>query len=78
MNTIPSKRRADADLKQALASIDVWHEAAIDSLPEGHSWSDIDRLEIERCDAAIKAYDAHKLACAEFNAFVAAHADEEI
>lgn len=77
MASIPSKRRADADLKRTLASIDARHEAAVDSLPAGHGWPDLDRLEIERCDAAIKAYDAHKRAVAEFDAYVAAHADDE-
>jgi hypothetical protein len=76
MNAIPSKRRAGADLKHALAAIDAWREAAVDNLPAGHSWSDIDRIEIERCDAVVKAYDAQKRAVAEFGAYVAAHGDE--
>jgi hypothetical protein len=75
--TKPSLRDAERTLSKALQAIDDWHAATADRLPVGHTWADIERLEIERCDRAIKAHDEFKRAAAEFKAYVASHADDE-
>ena len=74
---IPSSKQADRTLKIALTAIDDHYDAAVRALPDGHTWRDIDVLETERAQAAIKAYDEHKIAIAEWDAYVAGHADDE-
>jgi hypothetical protein len=46
--TKPSLRDAERTLSKALQAIDDWHAATADRLPVGHTWADIERLEIER------------------------------
>ena len=74
---IPSRKHADQTLKFALAAIDDHYDAAVRALPDDHTWRDIDVLETERAQAAIKAYDEHKIAIADWETYVAAHADDE-
>ena len=76
-NTKPSLRDAERTLSKTLQAIDDWHASARDRLPVGHTWAQIDALEIERCDRAIKAHEEFKRAAAEFKTYVAAHADDE-
>jgi hypothetical protein len=73
----PSLKAAQDRLRRTLEGIDDAHTLAVAALLAGHSWRDIDELEIKRCDAAIHAHQAFKAAKAEWNAFVAAHGDEE-
>jgi hypothetical protein len=75
--TKPSMRDAERTLSKTLQAIDDWHADAADRLPVSHTWADIDRLEIERCDRAIKAHDEFKRAAAEFKTYVAAHENDE-
>ena len=73
----PSLKAAQDRLRRTLEGIDDAHTRAVATLPADHSWADIDRLEIKRCDAAIHAHQAFKAAKAEWDAYVAAHADDE-
>jgi hypothetical protein len=73
----PSLKAAQDRLHRTLEGIDDAHTRAIANLPAGHIWTDIDRLEIKRRDAAIHAHQAFKAAKAEWDAYVAAHADDE-
>ena len=73
---IPSLKAAERELRLRLERIADMHERAIASLPDGHSWSDIDKLGIERCDMAMKAHEDFKQAQVEWEAYVVAHADE--
>ena len=75
--TKPSLRDAERTLSKTLQAIDDWHATAADRLPVGHTWADLDRLEIERCDRATQAHDEFKRAAAEFKAYVTAHADDD-
>jgi Xaa-Pro aminopeptidase len=70
----PSFKAAQDRLRRTLEGVDDAHTRAVANLPPGHSWADIDQLEIKRCDAAIHAHQAFK---AEWDAYVAAHADDE-
>ena len=73
----PSLKAAQDRLRRTLEGIDDAHTRAVTTLPADHSWADIDRLEIKRCGAAIHAHQAFKAAKAEWDAYVAAHADDE-
>ena len=73
----PSLKAAQIELRRRLERIDDMHARALASLPNGHTWSDIDKLEIERCNMALEAHQDFKLAEAEWDAYVAAHADDE-
>jgi hypothetical protein len=75
--TVPSLKTAQAELRRRLERIDDIHTRAIANLPDGHSWSDIDRLEIERCDMALEAHANFKAAQAAWDAYVLAHSDQE-
>jgi hypothetical protein len=73
----PSLKAAQDRLRRTLEGIDGAHTRAVANLPAGHSWRDIDELEIKRCDAAVRAHEAFKSAKTEWDAYVAAHADDE-
>lgn len=72
----PSLKAAQAELRRRLERIDAMHARAVASLPDGHGWADIDRLECERCDMAIEAHEDFKAAKAEWDAYVLARGDE--
>lgn len=74
---IPSLKRAQEELRRRLERIDDKHAHAVASLPDGHNWRDIDQLECERCDMALEAHNDFKEAQAEWDAYIAAHGDEE-
>ena len=67
----PSLKAAQDRLRRTLEDIDDAHTRAVAALPAGHSWRDIDELEIKRCDAAVHAHQTFKAAKAEWDAYVA-------
>ena len=67
----PSLKAAQTELKRRLDRIDSMHARALAGLPDGHTWADIDQLEIERCEMALEAHKDFKIAEAEWEAFVA-------
>ena len=73
----PSLERARAELRRRLGRIDNMHAQAIASLPDGHTWHDVDLLEIERCEMVVEAHEDFKAAKAEWNAYVFAHGDDD-
>lgn len=72
---IPSLKRAEAELRRRLERIDDMHSRAVANLGDGHTWHDIDKLEIERCEMVIEAHDDFRAAKADWDAFIAAHTD---
>ena len=72
----PSLKTAQQELSRCLGRIDEWHNRQLNALPAGHTWRDIDELEIERCNRALEAHSAFKAAEAEWLAYVAAHGDD--
>jgi hypothetical protein len=58
----PSLKAAQAELRRRLERIDDMHARAVANLPNGHTWSDVDALEIERCDMAKEAHEDFKAA----------------
>jgi hypothetical protein len=73
----PSLKAAQDELRRRLERIDDMHARAVANLPNGHTWRDLDALEIERCDMALEAHEDFMTAKAEWDAYVAAHADDE-
>jgi Xaa-Pro aminopeptidase len=72
-----SLKAAQDRLRRTLEGVDDAHTRVVAALPAGHSWRDIDALEIKRCDAAIHAHQTFKTAKAGWDAYCAAHGDEE-
>jgi hypothetical protein len=73
----PSLKAAQTELRRRLGRIDNMHAQALANLPDGHTWHDIDLLEIERCEMALEAHEDFKAAEAEWNAYVLAHGNDE-
>ena len=73
----PSLERARAELSRRLGRIDNMYAQALASLPDGHTWHDVDMLEIERCEMMLEAHADFKAAEAEWSAHVLAHANDE-
>ena len=73
----PSLKTAQAELSRRLGRIDAWHNRQLDALPAGHTWRDIDELEIERCNRTLDAHADFKAAEAEWNAYLVAHGNDE-
>lgn len=66
----PSLKSAQATLRTALEASDDEYARAVVNLPGGHTWRDINELEIKRCEAAIRAHVDFKAAKAAWEAYV--------
>jgi hypothetical protein len=73
--TAPSLKAARARLSTALATADDWHTDALGALPDGHSWRDVDLLDI-RSARHRAAHDTFEAAQREFEQYCIDHPNE--